>query len=104
MCASLQLVDEVYPAQRVMAEAVYGSPLMQPLYAFADSLLPNPAGFFGTRDPFLCHFDSSVPPHYKKEACGESPRGLFLERMIQVSNTGRTAHLLIWQTRGYPVI
>jgi hypothetical protein len=87
MCASLQLVDEVYPAQRFMAEAVYGSPLMQPLYAFPNGLLPNPAGFSGTRDPFPCHFDSSVPPHHKKEAGGESPRDLFLERMIQVANT-----------------
>jgi hypothetical protein len=29
-----------------------------------------------------------VPPDHKKEAGGESSKGLFLERMIQVANTG----------------
>jgi hypothetical protein len=29
-----------------------------------------------------------VPPDHEKEAGGESSKGLFLERMIQVANTG----------------
>jgi hypothetical protein len=38
-------VDEVHPAMSVLSEEVFGRPLMQPLHAFPDGLLPIPACF-----------------------------------------------------------
>jgi hypothetical protein len=40
MCASIQLVQEVHPARNVMAEKVFGRPLMEPWNAFPDGRLP----------------------------------------------------------------
>ena len=55
-CASVQLVDEVHPARSVMAEGVFGSPLMQPLLAFPNGLLPKDAWFLWSTRTFSLQF------------------------------------------------
>ena len=42
---SIQLVDQVHPARIVMPEKAFGWPLIEPLHAFPDDLLPIHAYF-----------------------------------------------------------
>ena len=71
-----------------MSEEDFGRPPLKPLHAFPDGFCPNISVFSGERKRFPSWIDGCVLPDREKGAGDDIPKGLFLERMSEVANTG----------------